>query len=244
MATLRSVLYLAFLFATVILYSLPLALFGWFVPYSWIARVAGSWGRLNLAALERICGLRYRIQGWENLPQTNCIICAKHQSAWETIAFRGLLPPEQTWVLKRELLWAPFFGWGLAVFRPIAIDRNSGRKAIRQLLDEGSYWLDRGRWVVIFPEGTRVAPGQKGRYGQGGALLAKKTRRPVVPIAHNAGVFWRRRDIVKYPGTIDVVIGKPIETNALSATEINRKIEEWIEGVVQRLPQQRDESRS
>jgi 1-acyl-sn-glycerol-3-phosphate acyltransferase len=110
---------------------------------------------------------------------------------------------------------------------------------MRKLLDEGKYWLDKGRWIVIFPEGTRVAPGQRKRYGQGGAMLAQKTGYPVMPIAHNAGVFWRRRDINKYPGCIDIVIGEPIRTAGLSAAEINRRVEDWIEAKVAKLPHER-----
>jgi 1-acyl-sn-glycerol-3-phosphate acyltransferase len=186
-----------------------------------------------------ICGLGYRIHGTENMPSDTCIVLCKHQSAWETIALRAILPPEHTWVLKRELLWAPFFGWALAPLRPIAIDRSTGRRAMNKLLDEGKYWLDRGRWIVIFPEGTRVAPGQRKRYGKGGAILASKTGYPIVPIAHNAGVFWRRRDINKYPGRIDVVIGQPLDTKGLTSAEISRRVEEWIEDTVAGLPQEK-----
>ena len=239
MTTLRSLLYLGFMSVTVVLYALPISVFGWVAPYSFIAAAGQQWGRINLWALDKICGLGYRVHGWGNLPQENCIVLCKHQSAWETIALRGLLPPEHTWVLKRELLSVPFFGWALVQFRPIAIDRRSGRQAVRQLLAEGKYWLDKGRWIVIFPEGTRVAPGERKRYGQGGALLAQKSGYPVLPIAHNAGVFWRRRSIKKYPGQIDVVIGKPIETVGLSSSEINHRVEEWIEDTVASLPQER-----
>jgi 1-acyl-sn-glycerol-3-phosphate acyltransferase len=224
---------------SVVVFALPITICGWFVPYRLLAKVGQQWGLINLFALEAICGLRYRIHGRENISASNCIVLCKHQSAWETIALRALLPPEHTWVLKRELLWTPFFGWALATYRPIAIDRNSGRRAMRKLLDEGKYWLDKGRWIVIFPEGTRVAPGQRKRYGQGGAMLAQKTGYPVMPIAHNAGVFWRRRDINKYPGCIDIVIGEPIRTAGLSAAEINRRVEDWIEAKVAKLPHER-----
>lgn len=240
MVRLRSLVYLLFLSASVIVFALPIGTLGWLLPFAWVAGLGQVWGRINLAALERICRLRYRIKGWENLPAENCIVLSKHQSTWETIALRGLLPANNTWVVKRELLWVPFFGWALAAYRPIAIDRRAGRKAMRQLLKEGRYWLERGRWIIIFPEGTRVAPGERKRYGHGGALLAEKTGYPVIPIAHNAGVFWRRRDINKYPGTIDVVVGQPIVTRGLSAAEINRRVADWIEGTVQSLPVERE----
>jgi 1-acyl-sn-glycerol-3-phosphate acyltransferase len=239
MVTLRSIIYLAFLAVSVVLYAIPLGILGWAMSPTVVGRLGNQWARLNLRALRLICGLQYRLKGIEHLPSTNCIILSKHQSAWETIALRGLLPPEQTWVLKRELLWVPFFGWALAPFRPIAIERKSGRHAIRQILEDGTRWLERGQWVIIFPEGTRVAPGQRKRYGQGGAMLAKRTRRAVVPIAHNAGVFWSRRSIKKYPGVIDLVIGKPIQPGDLSPAEIGRLAEDWIEATVASLPQER-----
>jgi 1-acyl-sn-glycerol-3-phosphate acyltransferase len=160
----------------------------------------------------------------------------KHQSAWETIALRALLPPPQAWVLKQELLRVPFFGIALKRCEPIAIDRKSGRKAVRQVLTQGIHALEQGRWVIIFPEGTRVAPGVRKKYGVGGGLLAEKSGIPVVPIAHNAGTFWRRRSISKHPGTVEVVVGEPISTAGRSATEIMETVEDWIESEVDRLP--------
>jgi len=236
MITLRSILYLLFMLLTVILYALPISIFGWILPYRLVSKAGRHWGKVNLWALERICGLGYQIQGKENLPSSTCIVLCKHQSAWETIALRALLPPEHTWVLKRELLWIPLFGWALAVYRPIAIDRSSTRRSIRKLLDRGKYWLDKGHWMIIFPEGTRVASGQRQHYRRSGAMLAQQTGYPVLPIAHNAGVFWRRRDIKKYPVKITLVIGKPLDPTGLSPTEISRRVEEWIEGTVAELP--------
>ena len=185
-----------------------------------------------------ICGLDFQVDGLENIPSNNTIVLSKHQSAWETIALRCILPPEQTWVLKQELMWIPIFGWALAAAQPIAIDRKSGRRAAGQIIEQGSKRLKQGRTVVIFPEGTRVAPGNRKKYGIGGGLLAEKTGYPVLPIAHNAGVFWRRRGIKKFPGTIQVVIGPVINTNGLSAIEINKRAEQWIENTLSQLPQQ------
>jgi len=236
MITLRSILYLLFVLLTVILYVPPISIFGWILPYRLISKVGRHWGKVNLWALEWICGLGYQIQGKENLPSSTCIVLCKHQSAWETIALRALLPPEHTWVMKRELLWIPLFGWALAVYRPIAIDRSNARRSIRKLLDQGKYWLDKERWITIFPEGTRVASGQRQHYSRSGAMLAQKTGYPVLPIAHNAGVFWRRRGVKKYPGKITLVIGKSLDPTGLSPTEINRRVEEWIEGTVAELP--------
>lgn len=236
MTTLRSILYLLFLSVTTILYGLPLSIFGWILPHRLISQIGQHWGKVNLRALESICGLSYRVQGEENLSSSTCIVLCKHQSAWETIALRALLPPENAWVLKRELLWVPVFGWALAAYRPITIDRNNVRRSLQKLLDQGKHRLEKGHWIVIFPEGTRVASGQRQHYSRGGAILAQKTGYPVLPIAHNAGVFWRRRAIEKHPGEITLVIGKPLDPTGLSATEITRRIEEWVERTVAELP--------
>ncbi|WP_089723990.1 lysophospholipid acyltransferase family protein [Candidatus Thiosymbion oneisti] len=236
MVTLRSILYMLFLSITVILYGLPISIFGWILPYRLVSKVSQHWGKINLQALKLICGLGYQVQGKENLPSSTCIVLCKHQSAWEIITLRALLPPENTWVVKRELLWVPFFGWALAALRPITIDRDNARRSLQELLNQGKYWLDKGRWITIFPEGTRVTSGKRQHYNRGGAMLARKTGYPVLPIAHNAGVFWRRRDLKKYPGEITLVIGKPLNPERLSATEISRRVEEWIEETVAELP--------
>jgi len=232
MVTIRSLAYLLAMSLSVVLYSIPLGVLGWAMPTAWLSTLGAQWARFNLFALRALCGLRFRVSGLEHLPSTNTILLSKHQSTWETIAFLAILPTPQTWVVKQELLRVPLFGWSMARFKPIAIDRNAGRKAIRQLLDQGLRALEDGRWVVIFPEGTRVAAGERGHYGMGGALLAEKAGRAVVPVAHNAGSFWARRDIRKYPGVVEVVIGPPIETRGRRAAEINRDVEEWIEETV------------
>jgi 1-acyl-sn-glycerol-3-phosphate acyltransferase len=162
-------------------------------------------------------------------------VLAKHQSAWETIAFEVFLPP-QVWVLRRSLLRVPFFGWGLAMMSPIAIDRSAGRQALKQTLEQGRDRLARGFWIIIFPEGTRIAPGQRGKYQVGGAWLAVRTGAPVVPIAHNAGQLWRKNAVLKFPGTITVSIGRPIDPSGLTPGELNRRVEDWIESETLRLP--------
>lgn len=184
--------------------------------------------------LEVTCGLKYRVEGSENIPKSPCIIMSKHQSAWETMALQKMFPP-QVWVMKREIFWIPFFGWAIAAMEPIAIDRSSGRKAISQIIEQGKKTLDSGKWVVIFPEGTRVPPGKKGRYGMGGAILATKSGYPVIPVALNSGEFWRRNDFIKRPGTIDVVIGKPIDSADREPDSLNHEIEEWIEMQMKRI---------
>lgn len=239
LVTLRSFIYMVFLSLTTLVIAPALYLLKWVLPFPMLAKLGKLWGRLNLEAVGVICGLKYRIHGWDKLPRENCIVLSKHQSTWETIALRGLLPATNTWVIKRELLWIPFFGWGMAALDPIALDRKAGRQAIKQLLQEGRQSLAAGRWVVIFPEGTRTAPGEHIKYNLGGAMLGEKTGYPILPIAHNAGVFWKRRGLQKYPGVIDLVIGDPILTQGLKAGEINRRVEEWIEGTVASLPQAR-----
>jgi 1-acyl-sn-glycerol-3-phosphate acyltransferase len=184
--------------------------------------------------LRVICGIRMEVRGRENIPREPCIVMCKHQSAWETFSLQTVFPP-QVWVLKRELLWLPFFGWGLAMINPIAINRSDGKQAMKQLLKEGKDRLAKGFCVVIFPEGTRIPYGERGRYKIGGALLAASSKALAVPVAHNAGKFWGRNAFLKRPGTIVMSIGKPIDPAGLKADEINRQVEEWIETEMTRL---------
>jgi 1-acyl-sn-glycerol-3-phosphate acyltransferase len=158
----------------------------------------------------------------------------KHQSAWETLALQVIFPP-QVWVLKRELLWLPFFGWGLAMTSPIAINRSDGKGAMKQLLKQGKDRLKQGFCVVIFPEGTRVPYGQRGKYKVGGALLAVSSGVPVVPVAHNAGRLWGRNAFSKHPGVVTMSIGQPIPTQGRKADEINAEVEAWIENEIQHI---------
>lgn len=204
------------------------------LPYRFRYRIITQWTRFNLWNLGMICGLHYQVEGLENIPVHNGIILCKHQSSWETLALQQIFPP-QTWVLKRELLWIPLLGWGLAMLEPVAIDRKSGRRALQQIIEQGSKRLADGRWLVIFPEGSRMAPGTQGRYAPGGALLAEKSGHPVVPVAHNAGEFWPRHGFIKRPGTIHVAIGPVIESSRRSAIEINKLSESWIEAKMQEI---------
>jgi 1-acyl-sn-glycerol-3-phosphate acyltransferase len=197
-------------------------------------RIITAWSHLVIGMARVICGVRYRVVGRDNLPQHPCIVLSKHQSAWETLAYQVILPP-QVWVLKRELLRVPFFGWGLAMMSPIAIDRGSAPRALKQTLEQGRSRLADGWWIVVFPEGTRMAPGKRGRYHLGGAWLACKTGAPVLPIAHNAGTVWGRNAFIKYPGTITVSIGPVIDAAGMKPDDVNRKAEDWIETEVARL---------
>jgi 1-acyl-sn-glycerol-3-phosphate acyltransferase len=198
--------------------------------YSW----AKAWVDSVLATLRCLCRLDYRVEGRENLPAASSIVLMKHSSAWETLAQIQILPP-QTWVLKRELLWVPMFGWALRALKPIAIDRKGGSVAVQQVIDQGRERLDEGLWVVIYPEGTRMPVGQTRRYGLSGALLARAAGKPIVPVAHNAGYFWPRRGWLKRPGTVRVVIGEPIATDGVDPREINERVQRWIESQVERL---------
>ena len=200
-------------------------------------RVTSSWTFIMLFLLRHLCGIRYQILGAENIPKTPSIVLSKHQSAWETLAFQKIFPP-QVWVLKKELLLIPFFGWGLAMTSPIAIDRKLGKKALEQIVEQGRERLKQGFWIVIFPEGTRIPPGKRGKYRIGGAWLATHTNVPVVPVAHNAGELWGRNSFIKKPGTITVSIGKPIDPTGMEAGELNEKVEAWIENEMLRISQQ------
>jgi len=233
MLVLRSVLFTAILFVSVPPWSLAVVgsrLFGKRAAY----RVARAWMACMVWLCEKLCGLSYAVEGLDNLPDRNSVVLMKHSSAYETLV-QALLFPRQTWVLKRELMWAPFFGWALAVLRPIAINRNGGRNAVEQVVAQGADRLEEGLWVMVFPEGTRMSPGETRRYGVSGALLASRTGCPVLPVAHNAGDFWPRRGWRKKPGTVRFAIGPAIQTDGRDPREINAQAQAWIEGRVAEL---------
>ncbi|MGD9602064.1 MAG: lysophospholipid acyltransferase family protein [Gammaproteobacteria bacterium] len=194
-----------------------------------------QWSRFALWWLAVTCGLRWRVQGHENIPAEAGVILCKHQSAWETMSLQFVFPPHCQ-VVKRELLWVPFFGWGLACLNPIAIDRAAGARALKTVLKEGRRRLEDGWWVLIFPEGTRVPVDHPGRYSVSGAALAAQANRPIVPVAHNAGLFWPRQALNKSPGVIDLVIGAPIVPDGRSAAALMAEAEAWIERTCRQLP--------
>lgn len=204
--------------------------FSAFVRY----RVVSTWSRFMIAAARRLCGIHYRVLGAENIPSEPCIILAKHESAWETLAFQAIFPP-QVWVIKRELLWIPFFGWGLAMLSPIAIDRKSGPRALRQTVEQGRERLRQGFFIVIFPEGTRAAPGTRGAYQIGGAWLALRTGAAILPVAHDAGTYWPRNALLKRPGTITVSIGPLMRPGGEKAAALMHNVETWIESETGRI---------
>lgn len=191
-------------------------------------RLISAWSRLVIWLAWLCCGIRWRIEGRKHLPDEPSVILSQHQSAWETLAFQEIFPP-QVLVLKRELLWIPFFGWGLALMSPIAINRSRGMAAMREMARKGRERLAQGFWVVIFPEGTRVPPGKKREYQQGGAWLAVNCGVPVVPVAHNAGKLWPRNAFLKRSGTVTVRIGPQIDTAGRQPKAVIAQVKAWIE---------------
>lgn len=183
---------------------------------------------LNLWVLKYLCHIDYRVEGTENIPDEACIIFSKHQSALETMMVQRIFPP-LTFVLKKELLWLPFFGLGLRAIDPIAIDRKSGRRAITEVVKQGIDRLSKGTWVVIFPEGTRSKPGTKLDYKKGGAILASKSEHKVIPVAHTAGEYWPKGFFSRQTGTIVMSIGPAIETKGKKPEQIMKEAECWIE---------------
>ena len=178
---------------------------------------------------KKICLVDYKVTGMENVPKDHvAIVLCKHQSTWETF-FLPLVFHNPAVIVKRELLWVPFFGWGLAVGDPISIDRNNRSNAMQQLITKGQKCIDEGRFVVVFPEGTRVPSGQVGQYRLGGARLAVATNTPVIPVAHNAGRCWQRRKFIKQPGTIQFVIGPEISPIGKTADQVLQEAKTWIE---------------
>lgn len=227
-AAFRSMLFQLGLAVATPLFALPL-LAAWPLPFAVREGLARGWCRTVLAWLRITCGVRHRVEGMDNLPSGPAVVLSKHQSAWETIAFRTLFPAHLSWVMKRALFRIPFYGWSLKALEEIGIDRGSGREALRQVEERGGEHLAEGRWVVIFPEGTRMPPGEMGRFAQGGARLAVSAGVPVVPVALSSGRCWPRDDWRKYPGTITVRIGPTIGTEGLSPAAVNQRVRRWIE---------------
>jgi len=224
--TLRSLLFLSGMAILTLVFGI-LCLLTVLVPYTWRYKFIVTWSAINLHWLKLTCGLSYTIKGIENIPQHPCIVMSNHQSTWETMAIGTIFPP-LIWVVKKELFFIPVFGWGLALTHPIALNRKSGRKAVDQLVEKGINKLEKGHWILIFPEGTRIPPGTKRKFKIGGALLAEKSGVPIIPVAHNSGSFWARKQFTKKAGVIELVIGPPIESKDKTATQINQEVFAWI----------------
>ncbi|PCJ87731.1 MAG: 1-acyl-sn-glycerol-3-phosphate acyltransferase [Thiotrichaceae bacterium] len=229
----RAFLYqITFLLSVIVLGTLIILFF--FRSVDFRLKIVKSWSSLNLWLLKVICKLDFVLEGSEHLTEQNAIVLCKHQSTWETIALNNIIPLGR-WVFKRELLFIPFFGWALALTSPICINRSAGRKAASQIVSKGTRILQQGKWLIIFPEGTRAKPGTEKKYKIGGALLAEKSGYPVLPIAHNAGEFWPKHSFIKWPGTITISIGPMINTENKTAREILSETHEWIETKTQQI---------
>lgn len=202
-------------------------------PFSWRYRYITCQSHFIIAWAKLIHGIRYEIHGQENLPSSPCVVLCKHQSTWETLFLQQLLP-YQSWILKREILWIPFFGWAARLLEPVAINR-ADRSKTKSIIKASLERLKAGRWMIVFPEGTRVASGEHHRYSKGGAAISIAANCPIIPIAHNAGLFWPKNGFIKKPGTIKVVIGPPIEPGLDSAQTLTARVEQWIEETVKGL---------
>ena len=229
----RSLLFTVYMMASACLFGGVMAL-GFWLPYRAQFAIARTWARILLWMLARLCGLTFTVEGRERIPAGNHIVMSNHTSAWETVAQFLIFPP-QVWVLKRELLWIPFVGWGLKLLRPIAINRGEGHRAVNQVVEQGKARLADGLWIIIFPEGTRVVAGDRRKFGVSGALLAIAAGKCVVPLSHNAGQFWARRGFVKKPGRIRVIIGEPITSAGKKPRELNEEVKQAIEAGLARI---------
>lgn len=209
------------------------------LPFHCRYAIIMRWNKIIRDALKFLCHVDYKIEGLENIPADRAgVILCKHQSTWETLLVPTLFH-HCAIILKKELLWVPFFGWGLAIIDPIAINRKDARNAMDQVISKGKKCLAQGRWILVFPEGTRIAPGHIGKYRLGGARLAAAANAPIVPIAHNAGRHWPKRSFIKKPGTIHVVIGKPIEPAGRTPEAIMEEAKIWIEDTVKKIDEEK-----
>jgi 1-acyl-sn-glycerol-3-phosphate acyltransferase len=229
-----SLVFTAFLFLWTFFYAIPFVIVCSVLPLHRRLALVRVWAGALMFMLRACCRLDFRVEGRENLPPGNHIALWKHSSAWETLSM-SVIFPDQAWVLKQELTWIPFVGFGIRQIRSIAIDRRSGASAVNQVVEQGKARLAEGLWIMLFPEGTRMPPGQTRRYGVSGALLAAQTGKMVVPVAHDAGYYWPRRGLLKKPGTIRVVIGPAIACAGRDPREVNAEAQQWIESTIRRL---------
>jgi len=235
MPWLRSVLYYLGFYPVTVLYAIPCLLLGPLLPFRPRFAMLSSINYFYIAWLRICCGVRVEVVGRENLPTSGAFVAvANHQSEWETLYLQLLIRP-QVVVLKRELLKIPFFGWALALLQPIALDRSDRRGALRQLLEQGTARLKGGLPVLIFPQGTRVPAGKLGRMNKGGAMLAASAQVPMVPMVHNAGLFWPGKSFVKYPGTVQLRIGRPIQADGRGVDELHREAAQWMEASMREI---------
>lgn len=204
------------------------------LPQDFRYKMITCWTNFMVWSVKITCGIKYELRGKENIPSEPGIIFSKHQSTWETFYLPGVFH-QPTIILKKELLKIPFFGWGLSIIDPIAIDRSQKRNALDQIIDQGKKYLAQGRFILCFPEGSRVKPGEVVKYKIGGGRLAEATRAQVIPVAHNAGEFWPRKGFLKKSGTVTVVIGPAIDTHDKTATDILIEAQAWIESTMREI---------
>jgi len=240
LSALRSALFVLFLTGTVVPWALAVLLISVFARGDTVYWACANWLKLAIWGAKVICGVNYRVQGMENLPtaqdRTNAVILlSKHQSTWETFAFPALMSHPMAYVFKRELLYVPFFGWAMARMDMIHIDRGRRSEAWAKVLTQGKRMAELGNWVIMFPEGTRIARGEKGDYKSGGTRLAVATGTPVVPIAATSARCWPRKSFLLRPGVIDISIGKPMPSVGRDAVELMAEVEAWIEAEMHRL---------
>lgn len=231
---LGSLIFTLWMFLSVGIFAIAVLLAGMF-RYERRYAIALAWARLMMRSVKLLCGLDFVVRGRENITSDAAVYLLKHSSAFETIA-EIVIFPRQTWVLKRELKWVPIFGWALMLLKPIAINRGGGRRAVNQVVRLGRERLHEGINVMIFPEGTRVRHGETRRYGMSGAALAGGAELPIVPVAHNAGLFWPRRGVMKHPGTVTFVIGEPVFVGDRDIREVNAQIQQWVEAEIEQMP--------
>lgn len=235
---LRTILFYLLLASTVLVWGIVCLAVFLFIPYRWLMKgFIQPWCRFSIKLASCVAGIKYKVTGLENLPKTPCVIVSKHQSTWETLFFTSQIFPLSN-VLKKELQFIPLFGWLLALSRQVAINRSTPKEAFKQLINKGGQLLHKGHYILIFPEGTRILPGKNGRFSRGGATLAATENVLMLPVAHNAGEFWPKKGWAKYPGTIEVVIGKPIQPLGVEQEQIleaNKQAEEWIVQTMQKI---------
>jgi 1-acyl-sn-glycerol-3-phosphate acyltransferase len=209
-------------------------------PYSWRWRIVTCWNRFVMFWLRVCCGVRFEIVGHKHADKFPCVVMAKHQSTWETMFLQYYFGPVST-ILKKELFRIPFFGWGLASLRPIAIDRSNPIQALKEIKKKGIERLQQGNNFLIFPEGTRTPVGQIGNYARSGADVAISAGVPIIAVAHNAGECWPHRHFIKYPGTIRVVISEPFATEGKDRKQLTEEVKNWIEGEIAKMPPARSD---
>ena len=238
MNLIRSIIHMLWMAVTVVPWALAVLIFSLFGSSTQVYWLCAGWLRLAVTGGTMILGIQNRVTGMENLPNTelgSCVLLVKHQSTWETFSMVTLMPHPLAFVFKKELLYVPFFGWAMSRMDMIHIDRSQRTQAFNKVVEQGKRLMAQGVWVIMFPEGTRIARGQKGVYKSGGTRLAIETGAPVIPVAVTSAKCWPRKAFIKKPGIVDISIGKPIPSAGRQPDELMREVEAWIEAEMRRL---------